>query len=82
MKFRERANCLKTCKRHYSSDLNNMKTMFLCDSCDSGSVDVTSHWRRCEAYEHLRQNKNLDLDFDLMSYYQDVINFRLSEQNL
>ena len=80
MKFRERANCLKTCKRHYSNDLYNMKTMFLCDSCDSDSVDVTSHWRLCEQYEHLRQNKNLESDLDLMSYYQEVINFRLAAQ--
>ena len=79
LKFRERAKCMRTCKRHYSSDPNNLKTMFFCQSCDTKSVDVLSHWRVCESYDHLRINRNFDSDFDLVSYYQDVIDLRRAE---
>ena len=79
LKFRERANCMNTCKRNYSSDYNHIRTMFNCESCKSNKVDVISHWRECSSYEQFRLNRNLGSDFGLMSYYQDIINFRKDE---
>ena len=79
LNFRERANCMSTCKRNYSSDYNHIRTMFTCESCESDKDDVISHWRECFSYEQFRLNRNLGSDFDLMSYYQDKINFRKSE---
>ena len=79
IKFRERANCMYTCKRQYSSVESNIRTMFVCESCENGSIDVLSHWKFCESYEQFRQNRNLDADFDLVAFYQDVINYRRAE---
>ena len=80
IKFRDRANCMSTCKRHYPSEENIVK-MFLCESCDSDKVDNISHWRQCSAFSHFRQDRDLGSDTDLISYYQDIINLRRSEMN-
>ena len=79
LKFRERANCMYTCKRHYSSDKENIRSMFTCESCDGDKIDVLSHWRQCKSYEHLRHNRNLESDLDLVSFFQDVIDLRRAE---
>ena len=81
IKFRERSKCMSTCKRHYSSDFHNIRTMFSCQSCVSGSVDVLSHWKICDSYKVFRESRNLDKDTDLVSYYQDIIAFRNAEMD-
>ena len=87
IKFRERANCMKTCKRHFSNDANFIKSMFSCESCESkinkiSNVDVLSHWRSCESYRMFRESRDLSKDEDLVAYYQDIIEIRSSEQQL
>ena len=77
IKFRERASRMKECKRHYSSDHNNIKSMFLCP-CNSDKVDVLSHWKVCKLYEKFRESRDLNSDVDLISYYQDIIAARSS----
>lgn len=85
IKFRERANCMKTCKRHFSSDKFNIKTMFSCESCSSddykiASVDVLSQWRVCSSYRIFRKSRDLSKDSDLVAYYQDIISMWSSEE--
>ena len=79
IKFKERSNCMSTCKTHYTSDRRNIDTMFLCPQEKCDKIDSLSHWRMCRSYLHLRKNRNLDDDHDLMSYYQDVIKLRLNK---
>ena len=79
IKFRERAKCMNKCKRHYSNDYESIRTKFVCPSCNSDSVDVLSHWRLCPSYEMFREFRNLNVDEDLMAYYQDIIAYRSAE---
>ena len=80
IKFKQRSNCMPYCKMHSPSDKLNIETLFECpEGC--GFQDSIFHWRRCRAYEHLRNNKNLDNEFDLLSYYQNIINLRKQEQS-
>ena len=78
IKFRERAQCLKTCKTHYPSDWSNIKSMFKCLHCDE--IDAgASHWITCQGYQHLRQSKDLEDTAQLVGYYQDIIKLRDEE---
>ena len=79
LKFRERSNCMKTCRVHYSSDKENIRALFKCYHCDK--VDsFPVHWKTCEVYSKFRELKCLDNDVDLLNYYQQIINLRISEQ--
>ena len=79
IKFKERSNTMSQCKMHYPSDKNNLKTLFLCpEGCMS--FDTLLHWRSCRNYSHFRENRNLNIDYDLLKYYQDVIDLRRREQ--
>ena len=73
LKFRERSNCMKTCRVHYSSDKENIRALFQCHHCDK--IDsFPIHWRTCESYSKFRESKCLDNDIDLINYYQQIIN--------
>ena len=83
LKFKERAACMTSCKRQFSSLEENLKTSFFCNSCLSEEqIDVISHWRRCSSYLPYRMSRNLDDDSQLMSYYQDILNHRKAEENI
>ena len=79
LKFRERSQCMTTCKLHFPSDKHNIETMFICPEDECLSIDSLSHWSRCIGYAHLRQSRDLSDDFHLLSYYQDIINLRRNE---
>ena len=75
LKFRERAKCMPSCRIDYPSNSENILAQFKCYHCDevnNGSL----HWKTCSGYEHLRANKNLELDVDLCDYYREIINLR------
>merc|ERR1711954_335098 len=47
MKFKERSNCVSTCKDSYRSKyLSNM----FCNYCSSNSICNLKHWRTCSSY--------------------------------
>ena len=75
LKFRERSQCLPRCRKHYPSDKENIKVMFKCFHCDEVD-DGSLHWKVCSGYAHLRENRNLQSDVDLCSYYRDIIKLR------
>ena len=79
LKFRVRASCVKTCKIHFPSDKQNIETMFTCPQTQCSHIDSLSHWSRCESYAHLRKSRELNDDFQLLNYYQDIINLRIRE---
>ena len=87
LKFRDRASCLRTCKRQFSSERfsnhsKNLKTLFLCENCPPGSekVDVPSHWHSCPGLEIFKFQRDLSQDSGLLSFYQDIIDYRLSQE--
>ena len=74
--FRSRSGCMYTCKTQYSSDPVNMRALHACMHCRE--VDTFSpHWMNCNAYAHLRKSRNLQIDSQLLAYYQDIINLRV-----
>ena len=79
IKFRERAKCMKTCMTHFPSDFNNLKAGYECLSCKEGKIDTLSHWRECSSFSMFRKHRNLDLDHDLIDYYNDIIQLRTAE---
>ena len=76
-KFREVAQCMKTCRSHATSDRDNLPAMHRCFDCSS--QDTISHWWVCEAYKHLRVNKSKESDRDICEFYQAVIQQRLDQ---
>ena len=76
-KFREVTKCMQTCRSHASSDSSNIYAMHRCYDCSS--QDSLNHWWFCEAYKHLRTNKNKESDRDICEFYQAVINQRLQQ---
>ena len=75
LKFRERSRCMITCRTDYPSDNDNIRAMFKCHHCDE--IDsLNLHWKSCQAYKHLRENRNLEVDYDLCGYYRDIIKLR------
>ena len=55
IKYREVAKCMKTCRTHFTSDLTNMRELFLCH-CKSHQ-DSLDMWWDCPLYRNLRINK-------------------------
>ena len=76
MKFKERSNCVSTCKDSYRSQ--SLTSMF-CDFCTSKSICNLSHWRICSGYSRFRISRDLSLDSHLVAYLRDIIEFRKSD---
>ena len=77
LKFRERSQTMSTCKMDYPSDQQNLRSLMVCMHCPN--IDVRQHWFKCDRYAEFHKGKSLDNDFDLVSYYQQIINLRKSE---
>ena len=79
IKFRERSKCMQTCMTHFSSDKKYLEAGFQCMSCNEGKIDTLLHWRDCVSHSQFRESRNLESDYDLVSFYQDIIQMRLSK---
>ena len=62
-------------KMNYMSDVKNMTSLWLCDSCQA-SVDSMGHVLWCPSYQALRSGKDLECDKDLAKYLHDVLMIR------
>ena len=88
IKFRERCSSMTTCKRQFSSqrfadkENRDLKSLFLCNFCPPGmeKVDVLSHWPVCYGHSRYKILKDLSVEEQLISFYQDIIAMRLSAQ--
>ena len=76
MRFKERSNCVSTCKDSYRS--KHLTSMF-CNFCSSKSICNLNHWRICSGYSQYRISRDLSLDSHLVAYLQDIIELRKSE---
>ena len=52
---------------------------YICDSCQK-ETDTNLHVIKCEAYENIRIDKNLNDDYTLATYLQKVLNIRLKQK--
>ena len=78
VKFRERVNCMTSCRSHFPSDQTNIREVFQCPEELCSKIDTLNHWRECHAYEHLRKGKSLSVETELLEYYKRIIEHRLS----
>jgi hypothetical protein len=73
--FKERTSMMQHVKMNYMSDVKNMTSLWLCDSCQA-SVDSMGHVLWCPSYQALRSGKDLECDKDLAKYLHDVLMIR------
>ena len=73
-KFRLRSKMTRTVKMNFSSDKKYASDLWSCWHCPS--IDSQSHVRVCPAYQQLRNDKDLDNDHDLVTYFRQVIQLR------
>ena len=73
--FKKRVSMMQHVKMNYMSDLNYVKTMWLCDSCGT-CMDSMNHVLWCQSYAELRIGRDLKNDHDLASYLHDVFKIR------
>ena len=73
-KFRLRSFMTRTVKTNFSSDRQFAADLWSCWHCPK--VDSQTHIRVCPAYQQFRDNKDLDNDHDLVSYFRQVIQLR------
>ena len=73
-KFWIRSKMVKTIAFNFSSDPVHINRLWQCTHCDR--IDSQSHVLICEGYKHLRKDKNLGSDSDLVAYFRDVISLR------
>ena len=63
-------------KMKFPSDGGYSSDLWRCWHCPN--IDTQAHIKHCPAYQHMRANKDLDNDKDLVKYFQDVIQMRES----
>ena len=63
-------------KFNYRNDKQNSAENWICDSCESSSIETQSHIMWCEAYSHLRTGLNFKSDQDLTKYLSEVMKIR------
>ena len=78
--FKKKTCMTRFVKMNYMSDVQNMKDVWQCDSCQT-CIDSMNHVMWCPSYSELRKDKNLDDDLDLARYLHDVMLIR-SKLNL
>ena len=61
-------------KLNYKNDPKSLKKLWKYTECDY--IDSQDHILWCEGYTELRKNKDLDDDYDLTRYFQQVMQLR------
>ena len=78
-KFKLRSSMTPTVKMNFKSDAKFAAQLWKCDGCADGqigNVDTQLHILWCEGYADLRQDKDLNNDEHLVSYFRSVISRR------
>ena len=73
-KFKLKTKMMKNIKLNYKNDPKNVMKLWKCTECDY--IDSQDHILWCEGYTELRKNKDLENDYDLTSYFQQVMQQR------
>ena len=54
------------------------KDGWICEGCHN-EVETNGHVMSCEAYEHVREGKNLDSDKDLVQFFKEILKIRMKK---
>ena len=77
LKFKLVSSMTPTVKMNFQSDRVFTKNLWTCSGCLKYR-DTQKHILHCDAYKSMRINRDLSKDTDLVSYFRDVINHRIS----
>ena len=76
-KFAIRTQQLRTVKFNQLNNRQFADQLWSCVHCDQGGLGISvysqAHIVFCPAYQHLRKDKDLNCDRDLIQYFQSVI---------
>ena len=74
IKFALRTKITRTVQTNYKGDKKFAANKWMCRDCQT--EDTQDHIVRCPTYQHLRKDKNLSDDKDLVNYFRKVIDIR------
>ena len=77
--FSLKSKMTKTVKYHFRNDKGYAARMWSCDTCQR--VDSINHIKVCPSYDHLRYEKDLKDDKDLVHYFQQVLAMRNNKED-
>merc|ERR1712113_1227927 len=63
-------------KFNYKNNREYSKDLWVCHSCQNGSIESQNHILFCHAYSELREGKNINKDKDLVEYIRKVMIIR------
>ena len=76
MLFSLNSKMTKTVKSHFFGDKKFASELWSCQMCQK--IDTILHIKICPSYSHLRENKDLNNDFHLAEYFNQVLQIRQS----
>ena len=78
LRFKIESGMTPTVRMNFMNDEGYKFQQWVCPGCNE-QLDTQSHIMVCSAYLHLRNDKNLDDDGELVAYFSDVIRKRMGE---
>ena len=89
LRFKLKAKMTPTIQMNFPSDAEFASNLWTCSGCTDnamgdkvvGSRDTQQHVMVCPGYADYRENKNLDDDRQLVTYFQQVIKHRLKSDD-
>ena len=76
--FSLQSKMTKTVKSHFFGDKKFASELWSCDSCNK--IDNILHIKICPSYSHLRDNRDMNNDFHLVEYFNQVLEIRQSSE--
>ena len=80
IKFAVKYQLVKHVKFNQMSNKSYINQLWCCQGCKKDghgfSVDSQLHILVCKSYEHLRVDRDMDCDKDMVGFFRDVINLR------
>ena len=76
LKFSIESEMTRTVKTHFFSDKQFASQLWICENCET-STDSVPHIKVCPSLAYLRENRDLDCDFQLTEYFKEVIGLRV-----
>ena len=76
--FQHKYSMTENVKMNYKGDPTYAKSLWKCQEC--GNQDSEKHLLWCSGYAELRKDLDLDVDKDLCSYLQKIIQIRCKEK--
>ena len=74
MYFQSQCKMISKVKMNFKNNPSYLKEQWKCPGCSK--IDSQEHLLWCPSYAHLRVDKNLEKNSDLVNYYRQIINLR------